>query len=101
MSALFFEKGGILFKGGHYIREYIISGNTVYQAIKVVLNLDTHPKFQSWTDSDEGVGSIIKVLEDHSKLEDTIIIFSIDNGGVPYAGALNYPLRGAKAQYID
>jgi hypothetical protein len=24
MSALFFEKGGILFKGGHYIREDII-----------------------------------------------------------------------------
>ena len=48
-------------------------------------------------DSNEGVGSIIKVLEDHNKLEDTIIIFSIDNGGVPYAGALNYPLRGAKA----
>ena len=29
MSALFFEKGGILFKGGHYIREDIILGNTV------------------------------------------------------------------------
>ena len=30
------------------------------------------------------------------KLEETVIGFSIDNGGVPYAGALNYPLRGAK-----
>ena len=29
MSAQFFEKGGILFKGGHYIREDIIKGNTV------------------------------------------------------------------------
>ena len=30
-------------------------------------------------------------------LENTIIAYSHDNGGVPYAGALNYPLRGAKA----
>jgi len=50
---------------------------------------------------DEGIGSIIKILEDNNKLEDTIIIFSIDNGGVPYAGALNYPLRGAKATLFE
>jgi hypothetical protein len=25
MSTLFFEKGGILFKGGHYLRKYGIS----------------------------------------------------------------------------
>ena len=30
-------------------------------------------------------------------LDNTIIAYSHDNGGVPYAGALNYPLRGAKA----
>ena len=35
------------------------------------------------------------------KLEDTVIGFSIDNGGVPYAGALNYPLRGAKVCLND
>ena len=34
MSALFFEKGGILFKGGHYIREDIIQGNTVIRLPK-------------------------------------------------------------------
>ena len=30
MSPLFCEKGGTLFKGGHYMREDIIYGNTVY-----------------------------------------------------------------------
>ena len=35
------------------------------------------------------------------KLEETVIGFSIDNGGVPYAGALNYPLRGAKVGCVD
>ena len=28
--------------------------------------------------------------------ENTIIAYSHDNGGVPYAGALNYPLKGSK-----
>ena len=50
---------------------------------------------------DEGIGNIIKVLEDHAMLDDTIIMFSTDNGGVPYAGALNYPLRGAKATLYE
>ena len=72
---------------------------------------------------DEGIGQIIKELqsqvlkrdsfchfhetEDKSKiivqgkLEETVIGFSIDNGGVPYAGALNYPLRGAKVCLND
>ena len=26
---IFWEKGGIVFKGGHYIREDLIQGNTV------------------------------------------------------------------------
>lgn len=53
------------------------------------------------TGIDEGIGNIIKLLEDHNQLEDTIIIFSVDNGGVPYAGALNYPLRGAKGTLYE
>ena len=50
---------------------------------------------------DEGVGKIIDQLEKHEMLEDTIIMFSIDNGGVPYAGAFNYPLRGAKTTLYE
>ena len=33
----------------------------------------------------------------HGIFDNTIIAYSHDNGGVPYAGALNYPLRGGKA----
>jgi len=50
---------------------------------------------------DEGIGQIIKELQSQGKLEETVISFSIDNGGVPYAGALNYPLRGAKATLYE
>ena len=72
-----------------------IKGENAYicSAVKFVLNLDVHSEIKSCTDSNEGVGNIIKILEDNNELEDTIIIFSVDNGGVPYAGALNYPLR--------
>ena len=45
---------------------------------------------------DEGIGEVSEILRKYNMLEDTIIAFSSDNGGVPYAGALNYPFRGAK-----
>ncbi|XP_072391366.1 arylsulfatase I [Diabrotica undecimpunctata] len=52
------------------------------------------------TKLDESVGSVTKALYTAGKLENTIIIFSSDNGG-PAAGfnlnaASNYPLRGVK-----
>ena len=50
---------------------------------------------------DESIGDIIQVLEEHGKLEETIIVFSSDNGGVPYAGSLNYPLRGGKSTLYE
>ena len=46
---------------------------------------------------DEGFGKIIDVLRENGELDNTIIAFSTDNGGVPYAGALNYPLKGGKS----
>ena len=50
---------------------------------------------------EEGVGAVVAELEAQGVLEDTIIAFSIDNGGVPYAGSLNYPLRGAKTTLFE
>jgi len=46
---------------------------------------------------DEGFGRLISVLRESGELENTIIVFSSDNGGVPYAGGLNYPFRGGKS----
>lgn len=46
---------------------------------------------------DEGVGNITKQLERRGMLNDTLIVFTTDNGGPNEGGANNWPLRGNKA----
>ena len=52
------------------------------------------------TKLDQAVGQLIKDLESHGMLENSVIIFSSDNGGTrsAYEGnaGSNYPLRGEK-----
>jgi len=50
---------------------------------------------------DEGMGLLKERLTRAGVLDDTVIVFSSDNGGVPYAGALNYPFRGSKATVYE
>ena len=52
---------------------------------------------------DEGLGNVTTALADKGMLNDTLVIFTTDNGGpVPdtpggdYVGSRNYPLRGGK-----
>ena len=42
---------------------------------------------------DTGIGKILKALKENGMLENTVILYSSDNGGVPFAGAFNYPFR--------
>lgn len=53
---------------------------------------------------DESVGKVVEALQNRGLLENSIIIFTTDNGG-PAAGfndnsASNYPLRGVSIAYI-
>ncbi|EEC10048.1 arylsulfatase B, putative, partial [Ixodes scapularis] len=49
---------------------------------------------------DESIGRVVEILGNAGMLEDTIIAFSSDNGGLPYNAfsnrGFNWPLRGAK-----
>uniref|UniRef100_A0AC34QEQ5 Sulfatase N-terminal domain-containing protein n=1 Tax=Panagrolaimus sp. JU765 TaxID=591449 RepID=A0AC34QEQ5_9BILA len=46
---------------------------------------------------DESFGQIVRFLKRAGLYDDTIIIFSSDNGGDTKAGASNMPLRGQKS----
>jgi arylsulfatase B/arylsulfatase I/J len=46
---------------------------------------------------DESIGKIVDKLTQVGQLENTLIIFTSDNGGRHDVGGINYPLRGEKA----
>ena len=55
------------------------------------------------TKLDEGVGRVVRALAEHGMLQDTVIVFTTDNGG-PAAGfdlnhASNWPLKGVSLLY--
>ncbi len=45
---------------------------------------------------DEAIGNITQKLRDLDMLDDTLIVFTSDNGGAVYTSGRNYPLRGGK-----
>ncbi|CAI4224873.1 unnamed protein product [Auanema sp. JU1783] len=45
---------------------------------------------------DESIGKVIEFLKERELYEDTVIVFTSDNGGTPQFGASNEPLRGEK-----
>lgn len=47
------------------------------------------------------MGNVTRVLAELGQLDNTIIVFSTDNGGMPSVGGLNYPLRGTKNSMFE
>src|SRR6187431_1939928 len=47
---------------------------------------------------DDGIGAVLKKLDESKLTENTLIFFVSDNGGPPSNGSLNGVLRGNKAQ---
>lgn len=51
---------------------------------------------------DDALGEIVERLEETGMMENTVLIYSSDNGGQALVGgASNYPLRGNKATYYE
>jgi len=51
--------------------------------------------------ADEGIVNITKLLKERNLLNDTIIIFTTDNGGQTHQGSRNWPLRGNKGTVFE
>ncbi|XP_065888129.1 arylsulfatase B-like [Dysidea avara] len=51
--------------------------------------------------ADEGIANITMRLQEQNLLDDTIIIFTTDNGGQTAYGSSNWPLRGNKATVLE
>ena len=52
---------------------------------------------------DQAIGQVLDTLENEGIEEETIVLFSSDNGGAAYAGggADNFPLRGGKGDTYE
>ena len=52
-------------------------------------------------DMDDAVKDIVKSLKKNDLYNDTVIVFTTDNGGAISHGASNWPLRGTKGTMFE
>ena len=50
---------------------------------------------------DEGIANVTDSLKSANLWNNTLLIFTTDNGGQVFQGGNNAPLRGAKASYFE
>jgi len=50
---------------------------------------------------DAAIGEVVAELENNGMMENTVIIFTSDNGGQSKVGASNYPFRGNKSYFYE
>jgi arylsulfatase A-like enzyme len=74
------------------------TGMALYKDIK---NPGQKLVYANITFMDSQIGRIINVLKERDELEDTLVLFFNDNGGVPRAGSNNLPLRSQKGTVYE
>ena len=50
---------------------------------------------------DAAIGEVVALLETNGMMENTVVIFTSDNGGQAMSGASNYPYRGNKSFFYE
>uniref|UniRef100_A0A672ZWA6 Arylsulfatase I-like n=1 Tax=Sphaeramia orbicularis TaxID=375764 RepID=A0A672ZWA6_9TELE len=74
----------------HFLHHYDTQGNRLRRHYAAMLSC-----------LDDGVGQVVQELKTSSLYENTVLIYSSDNGGQPLSGGSNWPLRGGKGTYWE
>ena len=66
------------------------------------LKNETQAKYAAMvTNMDSAIGQVVDIFKKYNFWNDTVMVFSSDNGGDTSLGASNYPLRGRKGQFYE
>ncbi len=75
---------------------------TMRRAAKIGFDDKVRREFAAMTISlDDGIGRVLKALDEANLSKNTIVIFQTDHGGDPVYGGSNAPLRGNKATLFE
>merc|ERR1712151_909813 len=91
----------LAYQAVHAPREVPSSYSDAY--LNVIADKDRREFAGMLSCADEGIGNVTKALAEKGMLDDTLAVFTTDNGGPvtdtpggDYVGSRNYPLRGGK-----
>lgn len=73
-----------------YLHHYDYAGNRLRHHYAAMLSCLDH-----------GVGQVVQELKTRGLYQNSVLIYSSDNGGQPLSGGSNWPLRGGKGTYWE
>nr|XP_057915085.1 arylsulfatase I [Doryrhamphus excisus] len=74
----------------HFLHPYSSQGNRLRRHYAAMLSC-----------LDDGVWQVVQELKTNGLYENSVLIYSSDNGGQPLSGGSNWPLRGGKGTYWE
>ncbi|XP_029305091.1 arylsulfatase I [Cottoperca gobio] len=74
----------------HFLHYYDSQGNRLRRHYAAMLSC-----------LDEGVGQVVQELKTNGLYQNSVMIYSSDNGGQPLSGGSNWPLKGGKGTYWE
>ncbi|XP_033957158.1 arylsulfatase I [Pseudochaenichthys georgianus] len=74
----------------HFLHHYDSQGNRLRRHYAAMLSC-----------LDEGVGKVVQELKTSGLYQNSVLIYSSDNGGQPLSGGSNWPLKGGKGTYWE
>ncbi|CAJ1067063.1 arylsulfatase I [Xyrichtys novacula] len=74
----------------HFLHHYNSQGNRLRRLYAAMLSC-----------LDDGIGRVVQELKTSGLYQNSVLVYSSDNGGQPLSGGSNWPLRGGKGTYWE